>query len=138
VKCFTPHKVKVRFQNPEIAGKYSSTFHAITTIIKEERFIGLFKGINSPLVLALCKMAIQAPLIRYFTQGFSCTHEWACVCIVSILYEIATRESRISANSHPNYTSGNRKWYCVFVCFRNNPDSRRSSYRSRLALSLRP
>ncbi|KAF8957139.1 carnitine/acyl carnitine carrier [Flammula alnicola] len=41
--------VKVRFQSPEIAGKYHSTFNAITTIVREERFIGLYKGITSPL-----------------------------------------------------------------------------------------
>jgi hypothetical protein len=42
--------VKVRFQSPAVAGKYRSTFHAITTIMQEERFIGLYKGITSPLV----------------------------------------------------------------------------------------
>ncbi|KIM39611.1 hypothetical protein M413DRAFT_193953 [Hebeloma cylindrosporum] len=41
--------VKVRFQSPAIAGKYHSTFHAIATIIREERFVGLYKGITSPL-----------------------------------------------------------------------------------------
>ena len=42
--------MKVRFQSPEIASKYRSTFHAVTTIIREERFVGLYKGIASPLV----------------------------------------------------------------------------------------
>jgi len=41
--------VKVRFQNPDIASKYKSTLHAITTIIKEEKISGLYKGITSPL-----------------------------------------------------------------------------------------
>ncbi|KAF4610872.1 hypothetical protein D9613_007212 [Agrocybe pediades] len=41
--------VKVRFQNPEISSRYRSTFQAITTIVREERFIGLYKGITSPL-----------------------------------------------------------------------------------------
>ncbi|EDR13874.1 uncharacterized protein LACBIDRAFT_230077, partial [Laccaria bicolor S238N-H82] len=41
--------VKVRFQSPAIASKYTSTFQAIATIIREERFIGLYKGITSPL-----------------------------------------------------------------------------------------
>ncbi|KAJ2916248.1 hypothetical protein MD484_g4169, partial [Candolleomyces efflorescens] len=41
--------VKVRFQSPAIASKYSSTWNAISTIIREERFFGLFKGITSPL-----------------------------------------------------------------------------------------
>lgn len=42
--------MKVRFQSPEIASKYRSTFQAIATIVREERFIGLYKGITSPLV----------------------------------------------------------------------------------------
>ncbi|PPQ79813.1 hypothetical protein CVT25_002967 [Psilocybe cyanescens] len=41
--------VKVRFQSPAIASRYHSTFPAIATIIKEEKFIGLYKGITSPL-----------------------------------------------------------------------------------------
>ncbi|KAJ3934132.1 MAG: carnitine/acyl carnitine carrier [Lentinula lateritia] len=41
--------VKVRFQNPEFAQRYSSTMNAFTTIVREERFVGLFKGITSPL-----------------------------------------------------------------------------------------
>ncbi|KAF9482995.1 carnitine/acyl carnitine carrier [Pholiota conissans] len=41
--------VKVRFQSPAIASKYHSTFNAIATIVREERFIGLYKGITSPL-----------------------------------------------------------------------------------------
>ncbi|KAF8184484.1 carnitine/acyl carnitine carrier, partial [Pholiota molesta] len=41
--------VKVRFQSPAIASKYHSTFNAIATIVREERFIGLYKGIMSPL-----------------------------------------------------------------------------------------
>ncbi|THU85795.1 hypothetical protein K435DRAFT_379046 [Dendrothele bispora CBS 962.96] len=44
------HPVKVRFQNPQFQDKYRSTFHALTTIVREERFIGLFRGITSPLV----------------------------------------------------------------------------------------
>lgn len=46
--------VKVRFQNPEISQKYHSTLQALTTIIREERFIGLYKGISSPLVSFPC------------------------------------------------------------------------------------
>ncbi|KAF9068381.1 mitochondrial carrier [Rhodocollybia butyracea] len=41
--------VKVRFQNPQFAQRYSSTINAFTTIIREEKFAGLFKGITSPL-----------------------------------------------------------------------------------------
>lgn len=42
--------VKVRFQSPAIAGKYHTTFGAIATIVREERVLGLYKGITSPLV----------------------------------------------------------------------------------------
>jgi len=41
--------VKVRFQNPAVASKYHSTIHAITSIVREERFVGLYKGIMAPL-----------------------------------------------------------------------------------------
>ncbi|KIM90259.1 hypothetical protein PILCRDRAFT_811976 [Piloderma croceum F 1598] len=41
--------VKVRFQTPDLRQKYSSTFHALSTIVKEEKFVGLYKGITSPL-----------------------------------------------------------------------------------------
>ncbi|KAG9010669.1 hypothetical protein FRB94_010146 [Tulasnella sp. JGI-2019a] len=42
--------VKVRFQTPEIALKYTGgTFHAVRTIFIEERIRGLYKGIASPL-----------------------------------------------------------------------------------------
>jgi len=41
--------VKVRFQNPAIASRYHSTIHAITSIVREERFVGLYKGIMAPL-----------------------------------------------------------------------------------------
>ena len=43
-------QVKVRFQNPRTAVKYRSTLNAVSTIIREERFFGLYKGITSPLV----------------------------------------------------------------------------------------
>ncbi|XP_006461713.1 hypothetical protein AGABI2DRAFT_118570 [Agaricus bisporus var. bisporus H97] len=60
--------VKVRFQNPEIARKYSSTFHAVTTIIKEERFIGLFKGITSPLASVALMNGLVFASYRFFMK----------------------------------------------------------------------
>jgi len=42
--------IKVRFQNPETSRRYSSTFGAFTTIVREERVAGLFKGISSPMM----------------------------------------------------------------------------------------
>lgn len=41
--------VKVRLQHPDLSSRYHSVSHAFATIIKEERFSGLFKGIASPL-----------------------------------------------------------------------------------------
>lgn len=41
--------VKVRLQHPDLSSRYHSVTHAFATIIKEERFSGLFKGIASPL-----------------------------------------------------------------------------------------
>lgn len=41
--------VKYRFQNPAPNVQYRSTLHALTTITREERLRGLFKGISSPL-----------------------------------------------------------------------------------------
>lgn len=42
--------VKVRFQNPEIAVRYSSTFQAFGTILRQERITGLYKGMLSPML----------------------------------------------------------------------------------------
>jgi solute carrier family 25 (mitochondrial carnitine/acylcarnitine transporter), member 20/29 len=42
--------VKVRFQDPATASKYSSTTNALSTIIKEERISGLYKGVTAPMV----------------------------------------------------------------------------------------
>ncbi|KAI0249666.1 mitochondrial carrier domain-containing protein [Lactifluus subvellereus] len=44
--------VKYRFQNPSPTARYHSTFHALTTITREERLHGLYKGISSPLATA--------------------------------------------------------------------------------------
>ncbi|WVQ70725.1 hypothetical protein IAR50_000247 [Cryptococcus sp. DSM 104548] len=42
--------VKSRFQSPSFSGKYgSSTFGALSAILKEEKFKGLFKGVMSPM-----------------------------------------------------------------------------------------
>lgn len=60
--------VKVRFQNPEIAGKYSSTFNAITTIIREEKLFGLFKGISSPLASVALMNGLVFASYRFFMK----------------------------------------------------------------------
>jgi len=43
--------VKVRFQSPQWNERYNrGTFNALATIVREERFSGLYKGVTSPLV----------------------------------------------------------------------------------------
>lgn len=46
--------VKVRFQDPMNAGKYTSTLDAFTRIVREERIQGLFRGIAAPMVRVAC------------------------------------------------------------------------------------
>ncbi|RSH85272.1 hypothetical protein EHS25_005079 [Saitozyma podzolica] len=41
--------VKVRYQTPEFAGRYASTFGAFGAIVREEKVHGLFKGVLSPM-----------------------------------------------------------------------------------------
>ncbi|KAG6917094.1 hypothetical protein DXG01_003914 [Tephrocybe rancida] len=60
--------VKVRFQNPEMAVKYRTTTHAISTIIREEKFIGLFKGITSPLALSAFTNGLVFASYRFFMK----------------------------------------------------------------------
>ncbi|SJL13921.1 uncharacterized protein ARMOST_17371 [Armillaria ostoyae] len=60
--------VKVRFQNPEMTGKYRSTMHALGTIIKEERFIGLYKGITSPVTTAALMNGLVFASYRFFMK----------------------------------------------------------------------
>ncbi|WVR08551.1 hypothetical protein IAU60_005606 [Kwoniella sp. DSM 27419] len=42
--------VKVRYQTPQFAGRYSSTFGALGSIVREEGARGLFKGVTSPMI----------------------------------------------------------------------------------------
>ncbi|KAF8815430.1 carnitine/acyl carnitine carrier [Phlegmacium glaucopus] len=60
--------VKVRFQNPVVASKYHSTIHAITTIVREERFIGLYKGIMSPLATVALMNGLVFASYRFFMK----------------------------------------------------------------------
>ena len=72
----------MRFQSPQIAGNYRSTFHALVTIVREERFLGLYKGIASPLVssllVALCCHIISVPSLSYFEWDV-CDYQQATV-----------------------------------------------------------
>ncbi|EPQ56195.1 mitochondrial carrier [Gloeophyllum trabeum ATCC 11539] len=60
--------VKVRFQNPEIAHRYRSTFNAITTIVREERVLGLYKGITSPLASCAFMNGLVFSSYRFFMK----------------------------------------------------------------------
>ncbi|KXN86207.1 Mitochondrial carnitine/acylcarnitine carrier protein CACL, partial [Leucoagaricus sp. SymC.cos] len=60
--------VKVRFQNPEIAGRYTSTFNAITTIIREEKFFGLCKGITAPFASVALMNGLVFASYRFFMK----------------------------------------------------------------------
>ena len=52
--------VKVRFQDPNTSARYSGTFNAVSTIIREERVSGLYKGIMSPMVRSLTRRVLRA------------------------------------------------------------------------------
>ncbi|KAF8634656.1 hypothetical protein AX15_000795 [Amanita polypyramis BW_CC] len=60
--------VKVRFQSPTIATKYRSTVHAFSTIIREERLVGLCKGIASPLITAALLNGLVFASYRFFLK----------------------------------------------------------------------
>ncbi|KAG6865645.1 hypothetical protein C0991_000564 [Blastosporella zonata] len=65
-------QVKVRFQNPETAIKYRTTAHAISTIIREEKFGGLYKGITSPLVYHTTRQLFEVTIELFiFTQALN-------------------------------------------------------------------
>ena len=78
--------MKVRFQSPAIASKYTSTFQAIDTIIREERFIGLYKGVTSPLVRS--HAVIHAPTLTRPSIGDRGFDEWSCVRFLSFPFEV--------------------------------------------------
>lgn len=57
--------VKVRLQTPKLAERYrGSAARAIVTIVQEERVLGLYKGISSPLVGSYLQKNSSVPLIR--------------------------------------------------------------------------
>ncbi|TRM68390.1 mitochondrial carrier domain-containing protein [Schizophyllum amplum] len=60
--------VKVRFQTPEFRHRYRSTFHALATIVREERFVGLFKGIMSPIATVALMNGLVFASYRLFMK----------------------------------------------------------------------
>ncbi|TFK73731.1 carnitine/acyl carnitine carrier [Pluteus cervinus] len=60
--------VKVRFQSPTMAHRYKSTFNAVTTIVREERFIGLYKGITYPLATVALMNGLVFSSYRFFMK----------------------------------------------------------------------
>ncbi|EGN97071.1 hypothetical protein SERLA73DRAFT_185351 [Serpula lacrymans var. lacrymans S7.3] len=61
--------VKVRFQNPAISSKYHSTFNAFNTIVREERFLGLYKGVVSPLATCAFLNGLVFASYKLFMRG---------------------------------------------------------------------
>ncbi|KAI0047153.1 mitochondrial carrier [Auriscalpium vulgare] len=60
--------VKVRFQNASTSVRYKSTFHALSTILREERVRGLYKGISTPLVTAPLMNGLVFSTYRFFMK----------------------------------------------------------------------
>jgi solute carrier family 25 carnitine/acylcarnitine transporter 20/29 len=60
--------VKVRFQTPDLRQKYRSTFHALATISREEKFVGLYKGITSPLASCALLNGLIFASYRFFMR----------------------------------------------------------------------
>jgi len=58
--------VKVRFQDPNTSARYSGTFNAVSTIIREERFSGLYKGVMSPMVCVFVSVAFCGLVLTVF------------------------------------------------------------------------
>ena len=77
--------MKVRFQTPNIRAKYKSTFHALATIVKEESFIGLYKGIVSPLV-SIANITSD-PQLDISSKGLMRTLKRRHFCVVWFLHE---------------------------------------------------
>ncbi|KAF8840379.1 hypothetical protein BDN67DRAFT_646140 [Paxillus ammoniavirescens] len=61
--------VKVRFQNPAIYSKYNSTFNAFSTIVREERFQGLYKGVVSPLATCALMNGLVFASYKFFMRA---------------------------------------------------------------------
>ncbi|KAG2359210.1 mitochondrial carrier domain-containing protein [Suillus spraguei] len=60
--------VKVRLQNPDLSSRYHSVSHAFATIIKEERFSGLYKGIASPLATCAFMNGLVFASYKFFLK----------------------------------------------------------------------
>ncbi|KAG2345833.1 mitochondrial carrier [Suillus weaverae] len=61
--------VKVRLQNPDLSSRYHSVSHAFATIIREERFSGLYKGIASPLATCAFMNGLIFASYKFFLKA---------------------------------------------------------------------
>ncbi|KAF8141383.1 mitochondrial carrier domain-containing protein [Boletus edulis] len=61
--------VKTRFQNPAIYSKYKSTLNAFVTITREERFMGLYKGVVSPLATCAFMNGLVFSSYKFFMRA---------------------------------------------------------------------
>jgi len=106
----------VRFQSPTIASKYSSTWNALGTIIREERFFGLYKGITSPLVHAVPTPSSSLDLITP-CLGERCAYEWTRVCFLSLLDEAAASTRRCGSYLVSDRLGRSWEWHYIVVSF---------------------
>ncbi|PAV19818.1 mitochondrial carrier [Pyrrhoderma noxium] len=60
--------VKVRLQNPETRSRYKSAINAFSTIVHEERFKGLYKGIASPMISCAPLNGLVFASYRFFMR----------------------------------------------------------------------
>jgi len=61
--------VKVRFQSPGTSSRYTGTFQAISTIVREERITGLYKGIVSPVISCAPLNGLVFASYRFFMKS---------------------------------------------------------------------
>jgi len=61
--------VKVRFQDPKNTGRYRSTLHALTSIIRNEGAHTLFRGITSPLITTAPLNGLVFASYRFFMRA---------------------------------------------------------------------
>jgi hypothetical protein len=81
------------------------------TIVREEKFIGSYKGIATPLV-KMFPQCVSTPSIKSFGSiiGYFGTYERIRFRLLQVLHETSTFRFRIWSILGPNSTSRSRKW----------------------------
>ncbi|KAG2175653.1 hypothetical protein INT43_001300 [Umbelopsis isabellina] len=60
--------VKVRLQSRELAARYNGTWNCLVTIVKQEKFLGLYKGMTSPAAGVAAINALVFGAYGYFIE----------------------------------------------------------------------